>query len=85
MDRHAGALVHRDRAQVIATQASGVHTTWLHFDVRTSAQVDELFREWADNGAVIAEPPALRPWGMYEMRLHDPDQNVLRVSSPPPG
>ena len=24
-------------------------------------------------------------WGMYEMRLHDPDGHVLRVSSPPAG
>jgi len=36
-------------------------------------------------GAVIAEPPSLRAWGMYEMRLHDPDGNMLRVSSYPTG
>ncbi|MEV4517433.1 VOC family protein [Dactylosporangium sp. NPDC049525] len=77
------ALVGRDQAQIILTQATGVHTTRLHLDVHTSAQVDQLFQEWADHGAVIAEPPTLRPWGMYEMRLHDPDGHVLRVSAPP--
>ena len=76
------AIVGRDRAQVILTQATGVHTTWLHLDVHTSAQVDVLFQEWTDRGAVIAEPPTPRPWGMHEMRLHDPDGHLLRVSAP---
>ncbi|MFI6733755.1 VOC family protein [Nonomuraea sp. NPDC050451] len=77
------ALVGRDRAQIILTQAAGVHSTWLHLDVHTSTQVDGLFQEWRDQGVDIADPPAVRPWGMYEMRLHDPDGHVLRVSSPP--
>ncbi len=49
----------------------------------TATQVDQLFREWRGRGADIAEPPFVRPWGMYEMRLNDPDGTVLRVSSPP--
>jgi predicted lactoylglutathione lyase len=77
------ALVGRDHAQIILTQATGIHTTWLHFDVRTSTQVDQLFQEWTRRGAVITEPPTLRAWGMYEMRLHDLDGHLLRVSSPP--
>jgi catechol 2,3-dioxygenase-like lactoylglutathione lyase family enzyme len=84
------ALVGRDGAQLILTQLRhterpGQHTTWLHFDVHTADQVDDLFREWTGRGTPIAEPPVVRPWGMYEMRLHDPDGNVLRVSSPPTG
>jgi catechol 2,3-dioxygenase-like lactoylglutathione lyase family enzyme len=79
------ALVGRDRAQIILTQAVGVHGTWLHLDVHTSTQVDGLFEEWRARGVVIKEPPTLRPWGMYELRLLDPDGHVLRVSSPPGG
>ncbi len=77
------ALVGRDQAQIILTQATGVHTTWLHLDIHTSTQVDQLFQEWTDRGVLIAEPPTLRAWGMYEMRLRDPDGHLLRVSSPP--
>ncbi|WP_410617451.1 GNAT family N-acetyltransferase [Amycolatopsis sp. lyj-109] len=77
------ALVGRDQVQLMFTQVDGSHTTRLHLDVSSAAQVDELFREWSGRGAEIAEPPFVRPWGMYEMRLHDPDGNVLRVSSPP--
>jgi aminoglycoside 6'-N-acetyltransferase len=77
------ALVWRGNAQIMLTQVAGAHTTRLHLDVHTAGQVDELFREWGERGAAIAEPPVVRPWGMYEMRLHDPDGNVLRVSSPP--
>jgi predicted lactoylglutathione lyase len=77
------ALVGRDQAQIILTQATGVHTTWLHLDVHTPTQVDRLFEEWSGRGMAIAEAPTLRAWGMYEMRVKDPDGNVLRVSSPP--
>ncbi|WP_158104507.1 GNAT family N-acetyltransferase [Amycolatopsis kentuckyensis] len=77
------ALVGRDQVQLMLTQLPGSHTTRLHLDVPAAAQVDRLFREWSGRGADIAEPPFVRPWGMYEMRLHDPDGNVLRVSSPP--
>src|SRR6266545_2576699 len=78
------ALVGQDRAEIMLPQATGVHATRLHFDVRTFTQVDQLFRECTDRGVLIAEPATPRPWGMYEMRLHDPDGHVLRVSSPPP-
>lgn len=77
------AVVGRDRAQILLTQVTGVHSTWVHLDVHTRAQVDRLFQEWTDRGADIAEPPAVRPWGMYELRLRDPDGHLLRVSSPP--
>ncbi|MET9631344.1 VOC family protein [Lentzea sp. NPDC006480] len=77
------ALVGRDGVQIILTQLAGDHTTRLHLDVEAATQVDELFEEWRGRGVDIAEPPFVRPWGMYEMRLHDPDGNVLRVSSPP--
>lgn len=77
------ALVGRDQVQLMFTQVAGSHTTRLHLDVPAAAQVDRLFAEWTGRGADIAEPPFVRPWGMYEMRLHDPDGNVLRVSSPP--
>jgi catechol 2,3-dioxygenase-like lactoylglutathione lyase family enzyme len=77
------AQVGRDGVLIIFTEKAGEHTTSLHLDIRSAADVDGLFREWSERGAVIAEPPALRAWGMYEMRLHDPDGNVLRVSSYP--
>ncbi|MDS0134283.1 MULTISPECIES: GNAT family N-acetyltransferase [unclassified Amycolatopsis] len=77
------ALVARDQVQIMLTQVAGSHTTRLHLDVPAADRVDRLFLEWSGRGAEIAEPPFVRPWGMYEMRLLDPDGNVLRVSSPP--
>jgi catechol 2,3-dioxygenase-like lactoylglutathione lyase family enzyme len=77
------ALVGRDQAQIMLTQVPGAGITRLHLDVSTSTQVDLLFTEWSAQGVPIAEPPTLRAWGMYEMRLHDPDGHMLRVSAPP--
>jgi len=48
---------------VIVTQVAGVHTTWLHFDLHTSTQVNHLFEEWSAQGVDIAEPPQTRAWG----------------------
>ena len=70
---------------MIVTQVAGVHMTWLHFDLHTSTQVNHLFEEWSAQSVDIAEPPQMRAWGKQEMRLHDPDGHVLRVSSPPAG
>jgi|SRR5579859_5326984 len=77
------AIVSRDGVQLLLTQLDGPRGTWLLFDVPTADQVDALFQEWTERGAVITEPPSLRPWGVYEMRLADPDGHVLRVGSPP--
>lgn len=77
------ALVGRDHVQLMLTEQAGPHSTRLHLDVPAAAGVDRLFREWRERGAEIAEPPVVRPWGMYEMRVLDPDGNVLRVSAPP--
>ncbi len=55
--------------------------TWMSTPGRVSMR---MYREWAAAGAYIDEPPQLRPWGMYEMRVRDPDGHVLRISSSPP-
>lgn len=79
------ALVGRDQVQILLTQKAGQFGTWLHLDVHTAEQVDALFAEWTGRGVVVAEPPVMRAWGNYELRLSDVDGNVLRVSSPARG
>jgi uncharacterized glyoxalase superfamily protein PhnB len=78
------AIIGRGTVQLMLSQRSqGAPGMWLHLDVDTAGQVDELYREWSARGARIVEPPTLRPWGMYEMRVEDFDRHVLRVSGPP--
>lgn len=78
------ALVGRGKVQFMLSEKSqGVPGMWLHLDVESAAQLDALNAEWARNGAQIIEPPFVRPWGMYEMRIQDLDGHVFRVSSPP--
>jgi uncharacterized glyoxalase superfamily protein PhnB len=80
------ALIGHGPVQImLAQKCQGAPGMWLHLDVHTAEQVDELHEEWAGKGACITEPPSLRPWGMVEMRVTDPDGHVLRVSAPPPG
>jgi uncharacterized glyoxalase superfamily protein PhnB len=78
------ALVGRGAVQLMLSQQSqGAPGMWLHLDVHSAVQLDALHAAWAERGARIIEPPSVRPWGMYEMRVQDLDRHVLRVSSPP--
>jgi len=78
------ALVGRGQVQFMLTQqCQGAPGMWLHLDVQTAEQLDALYEEWTRKGARIVEPPSCRPWGMYEMRVRDLDDHVLRVSAPP--
>src|SRR5262249_50981238 len=77
------ALVGRGQVQLmLAQQSQGAPGMWLHLDVETSDRLDELHAEWTGQGARIVEAPSVRPWGMYEMRVQDPDGHTLRVSAP---
>ena len=79
------ALVGRGQVQFMLSQKSqGGPGMWLHLDVHTAEQVDALYEEWARQGARISEPPSIRAWGTYEMRVQDLDGHMMRVSSPGP-
>ncbi len=78
------ASVGRGKIQVLlAETGQGSRGTWLHLDVQTAQDIDELFEEWSNSAAKIIEAPSIRAWGMYEMRIQDLDHHVFRVSSPP--
>jgi uncharacterized glyoxalase superfamily protein PhnB len=49
------------------------------FNVSSRADVDELHARWQGAGAEIAQPPAAKPWKLYEFLARDPDGNMLRV------
>jgi uncharacterized glyoxalase superfamily protein PhnB len=77
------ALVSIGSVQIILVQrAQGQPGTWLHLDVQTSAQVDELHADWVRRGARVIEAPCNRPWGTYELRVEDLDRHTFRVASP---
>lgn len=78
------ALVGRGPVQLMLSEKSqGAAGMWLHLDVHSAAQLDALYEAWSTRGARIVEPPSVRPWGMYEMRVEDLDGHMLRVSAPP--
>jgi uncharacterized glyoxalase superfamily protein PhnB len=50
---------------------------WLNLANR--GEIDALFERWSAAGAGIAEPPAAKPWKLYEFLAGDLDGNALRV------
>jgi uncharacterized glyoxalase superfamily protein PhnB len=56
---------------------SGPAVLWLNLSSRD--EIDDLHARWSAAGARIAEPPAAKPWKLYEFLAGDLDGNVLRV------
>ena len=51
----------------------------LWFNLNSRMEIDVLHRRWASAGAAIAEPPAAKPYKLYEFFAQDLDGNILRV------
>lgn len=66
----------------LAQQEQGGPGMWIYLDLESAAEVDRLHAEYTAQGATIAEPPADKPWGMREMRVHDLDGHTLRIGGP---
>lgn len=43
--------------------------------------VDALYEELNGKGAIITMPPTDMPWGLREMKVADPDGNILRFAT----
>ena len=44
--------------------------------------VDKLYKEVRERGAIVKMPPTDMRWGVREMHVADPDGNVIRFASP---
>lgn len=55
---------------------TGDHSYFAYFHVD---DIDALHAELASRGAIIAQPPADKPWGMREMALATPDGHRMMV------
>ncbi|MEO8370228.1 MAG: glyoxalase superfamily protein [Candidatus Solibacter sp.] len=72
--------VSRDTAGIyLCRQDQGRGAAWVWLGV---ADVEALQAEYEARGVAIAEPPTEYPWAL-EMRIQDPDGNILRIGSEP--
>jgi len=72
--------VSRDRAAIyLSRQEQGRGGAWVWLGVE---DVEALHAEYTGRGVAIKQPPTEYPWA-YEMRIEDPDGNVLRIGSEP--
>jgi|SRR5687767_11138103 len=54
-------------------------TTLVWLNLESKEQVDELYKSWSENAAIISSPPETKPWGLHEFTVSDPDNNKIRV------
>ena len=77
---NAGAVcsVARDRCSIMlqVSEVAGSATVWIGLDG------DELFAALEKSTAKVLQPPTNRPWA-YEMKIADPDGNVIWLGADP--
>ena len=55
--------------------------SWFHLFLESLEELEAIHHEYLQSGARITEEPTDRSWGMREMRVEDPDGNVLRIGA----
>ena len=73
-----GAVSRGDTQLFMCQRCQGHPGSWLWV---FTPDVDRMYGELVERGAIIKEPPANRPWGAREMIVADPDDNRLRIAS----
>lgn len=73
------ACVYRDEVRIFLCQdGQGAAGMWLSVFV---ADVDALYEDYRQKGAIIRQAPTNFPWGVREMNIEDPDGHRLRIGS----
>jgi catechol 2,3-dioxygenase-like lactoylglutathione lyase family enzyme len=69
--------VGRDEIELFLCQdGQGAPGTWISIFVK---EVDALYEDYKNRGAIIREPPTDYPWGVREMNIEDLDGHRLRI------
>ena len=55
---------------------------WLYLDLENTTDLELLYQEFKESGALVVESPNDKPWDMREMLVKDLDANFLRVGAP---
>jgi uncharacterized glyoxalase superfamily protein PhnB len=78
-DPPAFACVWRDRVRIfLCRDAQGGPGTWISIFVQ---DVDALYGDYRERGAIIRQEPTTFPWGVREMNVQDLDGHRLRIGS----
>lgn len=77
------ASIQRDEVRIFLCQdAQGGAGMWISIFIQ---DVDALYEDYRDRGAIIRQKPTTFPWGVREMNVEDPDGHRLRIGSDAPG
>lgn len=63
----------------LCEKGQGNPGSWICLNVSNRDELDQIFQEYKNNAADIAEEPTDYPWGMCEMLVRDIDKNVFRI------
>jgi predicted lactoylglutathione lyase len=60
-------------------EAKERHSVLIWLNMASSAEVDQLYAEWKERGALIVEDLRTAPYNLREFTAQDPDGNRFRV------
>ncbi len=80
------AEVKRGSANIMLSSREHVDKgTWIYLFLGNTTELNALYEEFKESGAVVVEPPNDKPWNTQEMLVKDLDDNFLRIGSPSTG
>jgi len=80
----SSAGISRDDARVFLRrrtpdEAKERYSVLIWLNMASSAEVDQLYAEWKERGALIVEDLRTAPYNLREFTARDPDGNRIRV------
>ena len=79
VDRDRVAGISRDGCVIYLCEGSqGTRGSWLWMGVENA----DYFEQVIDAGAIVVQEATNYPWA-YELRVQDPDRNVIRIGTGP--
>ncbi len=73
-----GSVSRGDATVFLCEGCQGVPGAWMMLFAR---DVDALYDEFRERGALVRMPPKDMPWELRELHVSDPDGNVIRFGS----
>lgn len=77
------AEIHRGGANIMMSlQEHADKGFWFYLDLDNTKDLELLYQEFKEKGALIAEPPSDKAHYMREMLVKDLDANFIRIGAP---
>lgn len=66
---------------MLSSQGHGDRRITIYLDIDNTGDLESLYQEFKEHGALIVEPPNDKRWNMREMLVKGLDANFMRIGT----